>query len=113
MAVRILYIDIRDEKQVMRSYTVAWRPKLTAYDAIRLALNMTKALEVARDLESNDPDILIAWHDEELATHSEVGGVANLDWDIPDKSVLTIVYENQNSTQQQIDASSDWMIQNK
>ncbi|MBK8139235.1 MAG: hypothetical protein IPK52_26025 [Chloroflexi bacterium] len=45
-----------------------------------------------------------------IEQHSEVGGVADLNWLIPDKSTLTIVYENLKTPQKQIDLSSEWML---
>ena len=41
-----------------------------------------------------------------------MGSVINLDWTMPDRSVLIIIYENAQTTQQQVDASSDWMLKN-
>jgi hypothetical protein len=45
--------------------------------------------------------------------HSEVGRLGNLDWQIPDTSYLTVLYEDQDTTNQQRDESSNWMIENE
>ena len=112
MAVKILYVDIRDEKQMMESFVVEWNSGLTAREAVEQALTRNNASEIAHHLHSNNSEITVAWHDEKIEEHSEVGGIGNLDWQIPDKSVLTVVYENERTTPQQIDMSSDWMIEN-
>ena len=112
MTVKILYVDIRDEKQTMEAFTVAWRRGLSASEAVRQALEKDIADGVIHDLNNNSPEVGVAWHDEKIEKHSEVGGVGDLDWEIPDKSVLIIVYENESTTQQQVDLSSDWMTEN-
>ncbi len=112
MAVKILYVDIRDDKQIMDASLVSWRSGISAKEAVYQALGKDIADQVVYDLDRNSPEVGIAWHDEKIERHSEVGGVGDLDWEIPDKSMLIVVYENKNTTQRQVDMSSDWMVEN-
>jgi hypothetical protein len=110
LAVKILYVDVRDDKQIMQSFTISWQKELSASEAIRQTVKQAIADEIINDLKRNNPEIIVSWYHEETEDHSEMGGVGDLDWEIPDKSVLTITYENENTTPEQIDLSSDWMI---
>ena len=115
MAVTILFVDIRDKRKTMEAHCVHWDRNLSAQDALKSVFSSALANEIILDLEQNNPEIIVSWHDADINEHSEIGGVGDLNWHIPDGSTVTIVYENQQTSEAQIDRSSDWMIaqQNK
>lgn len=112
MKVKILYADIRDNRQTMLAFVVPWRSGMSAKEAVADAFEEHMSAGIVHDLGSNSPEIILAWHDEKIEEHSEVGGLADLDWEIPNRSILIILYENSNTSDQQIDLSSDWITQN-
>lgn len=91
MAIKILYVDVRDYKLVMNAYLVPWRNGISAKQVVSDALKEDVSGKVIHDLYSDNPEIIVSWHDEKIEQHSEIGGVGDLDWEIPDKSVLTIL----------------------
>jgi hypothetical protein len=86
-------------------------PELTAYEAVALAVGEAYAAQVESDLANNSEEIIVGWSDTDTGEHSEVGGVGSLMWPIAPNGVLTISYENEHTTQDQIDESSEWMLQ--
>lgn len=112
MAIKVLYVDIRDNRQAMKSITIEWRKGMKASEVVILALGDNIGNQIINDLGKNDPDIIVAWHDKYVEKHSEIGGVVDFEWDILNESILTIVYENGNTSSYQVDVSSDWMVEN-
>lgn len=113
MSVKTFYVDLRNRTSEYRKAIVDWHPELTAEAAVRQAFGDSIADQAVNDLQNNNWQVGVAWHIPDTDEHSEVGGVGSLDWEIPDTSYLTIVYEDKNTTNQQIDESSDWMTANE
>lgn len=51
---------------------------------------------------------MVSWWNKETDEICEIGRVGRLDWASADQTVLTVNYENEATTQQQIDESVDW-----
>jgi hypothetical protein len=113
MSLKVYFVDLRNRISVYRKAALEWYPHLTAEEAVREAFGNELAQQAVADLQQNRPEILVAWDNPTTEEHSEVGGVGSHDWQIPDTSNLTIIYEDQDTTNQQIDESSDWMLENE
>jgi hypothetical protein len=113
MSVKVFYVDLRNRTSEYKKAVIDWHSELTAEAAVRQAFGESVANQAVHDLDINSGEIGIAWHIPDTDEHSEIGGVGSLDWDIPDISYLTIVYEDEHTTNQQIDESSEWMIANE
>ena len=110
MAIKILYADLRNNASRYEHFAIAWKPGLTALLATQQTLTAEIADQITDDLHDNNQEIMVSWYNVITEEHSEIGGVGSLDWEIPDGSVLTIVYEDETTTQHQIDESSAWML---
>ncbi len=113
MSIKVFFVDLRNRTSVYRKAILDWYPQLTAEEAVHKAFGSDVAQEAVADLVQNRPEIFVSWDNPTTEEHSEVGGVGSLDWHIPDTSNLTIIYEDQDTTNQQIDESSDWMLENE
>ena len=111
MSILILVNELRTTPSQLAHYAVEGMPELTAYEAVALAIGAPFAAMVENDLAKNNKEIIVAWSDTDTGEHSEVGGVGSLKWPIAANGVLAISYENERTTQAQIDESSEWMLQ--
>jgi hypothetical protein len=108
----VLYVDLRKNKSVMKKSVVEWQDDLKANSAIAQGLGEVLARIIEDDLKINNPEITVSWNSLVSDYHSDVGGVGDLDWIIEDQSALAIAYEDENTTDEQLDKSSDWMLEN-
>jgi len=111
MSIKILYTDLRTVPSKLEKCVVEWQPDLTALQVLEKALGETLTNEVERGLKSNSREIIVSWYNESTGDVSEIGGVGTLEWHIPDDTVLTISYENEATTQQQVDESIKWTLE--
>jgi hypothetical protein len=89
---------------------VEWEPNLTAKEAIKKCLGESKAQAIEKDLNSNNHEIIVSWWHKPSGDVSEIGGIRTTSWIIANDTVLTINYENENTTQVQIDESIEWAL---
>ncbi len=113
MGITVLYTDLRRLPSRLERQTAEWRPALTAFEALQLALGPALAREIEKDLLSNSREVMVPWWNKDTDDHSEIGGVGSLDWTIADGTVVTVNYENQATTQQQIDEAIEWTLEQK
>lgn len=105
-------MDLRDNKNIYIANSVTWSTDLTAQEAVSIGLDDTKVQKVITLLSVNSPSVIVAWHNSQTQEHSEVGGVGRLDWQIEDNSTLTITLQDETTTDKQLDASSEWLLEN-
>jgi hypothetical protein len=86
---------------------------LTAESAIKEAFGIGIARRLTVELAANDPELTISWINRGTGEHSQVGGLDSLDWGLADDSILTVLYENGKTTEQQVDESTEWMLENE
>lgn len=110
MSIKIFFADLRTKPSRLLENMVTCVPELTALEAVARALGQEKAKQITSDLLSNNPDLTVSWNNLKTGEQSEIGGVGSLDWKIPDNSVLSVVYENEATSQEQIDESIEWML---
>jgi hypothetical protein len=55
---------------------------------------------------------MVSWVDSQTLDTSEIGGVGNLEMFIVPHFVISVVYENAETTDEQIDVSIEWMLLN-
>jgi len=110
MAIKLLYNDLRIHPAQYQRLIVDWHGGLTAQEAVQNALGSSLGAQVVQDLEHNNREIMVSWVHDELDQGSDVGGVASLDWEILDRSILVITYKNETTTDAAIDASTAWML---
>lgn len=108
----ILYVDVRDDRSVFERYEVEWQQGMTIEDAISKAISKSNAERIITDLKNHSDEIIVSWVDARTLDHSEIGGVGRLKMPTTPNFVVSIVYENQATTEAQIDASTDWMLKN-
>jgi O-acetyl-ADP-ribose deacetylase (regulator of RNase III) len=113
MSINVLFNDLRVIPPRFNKYIVDWRIGLKAYEVMQKSLSMPIAKRVLRDLESNNLEITVSWFNDEIDQRSEIGGVKSLDWEIPDKSVLVITYENDNTSIDVVNEAISWMMKDE
>ena|SRR6185369_3434288 len=111
MSIKILYIDLRCDPPIFNDLLVSFSKKMSASQAIKDAIGIDKRDEIISDLHRNDPTLTIAWVNTETDEHSDIGGVSALDWEIPDKSILSVKYENEDTSQEYINSAINWMLE--
>ena len=113
MPLKILYVDLRVDPSKFEDSRWNWSQGLTARKAIEQALGEAVADQIVDDLAKDNKQLTVSWTNKATGEHSEVGGVGSLDWEIPDNSIVTAVYENQTTTQEKMNEAIEWMLKNE
>lgn len=113
MTIKIYYTDLRARPSKLEKYEIDCRAELTAFDAIVETAGITEAKKISDDLARNNQDLIVSWHNRETDEISEIGGIGTLDWLIEDNITLTVNYENETTTQTQINEADAWAIKNE
>ena len=113
MSVVILYTDLRCMPSKLSRHEINWIAEQTALFYLQKALGETLAEEVDNDLRNNSSEIIVGWYDKISGDICDMGGTGSLDWITLDSYVLTISYENELTTEQQIDESIEWTLKQK
>jgi hypothetical protein len=92
---------------------VEWKLNITAKEVIESCLGETQTQTIESELKDNSQEIMVSWWHKPSGKTSEIGGVGITRWEIDDDSVITINYENQNTTQPQIDESLEWTLKQR
>lgn len=109
MIIKILYVDVRKHPSLLAKHQVLGHRGITARQALYLALDRAIADQIVQDLSRNSQEIVVSWSSLSTYEHSDVGGVDSLDWEIPDNSIISIVYEGNETSKEALDASIEWM----
>ncbi len=110
MSITILYTDLRVVPSTLERRSVIGDRQLTAYQVIEKALGQSLANEIGEDLRNNSRELIVSWYNKRTNDISEIGGVGTLDWLVRDDTVFSISYENESTTQQQIEESIQWTL---
>jgi len=110
MAVTVLYTNLRGQPSQLAKYLVEWKPNMTAKEVIETCLGEAQAQTIENDLKDNKQEIMVSWWHKPSGKISEIGGLGTTLSEIEDDSIVTINYENQNTTQTQIDESIQWVL---
>lgn len=108
MAIFLSYTDIRSSPSVLLKFKADWTQDMIASEVISICMGEEKVKNVETDLSNNNPEIIVSWYHKPTGDICEIGGVKNLTWKIADHTILTIAYENQTTTKEQIDELIKW-----
>ncbi|MBN1123321.1 MAG: hypothetical protein JXJ17_19775 [Anaerolineae bacterium] len=112
MSILILYTDLRILPSILQKAEVEWCKGLSAFDAVRQSFGSKVANDIQQDLIRNNTELIVAWYNKASGDICEIGGVGTLDWVIDDYTLLTITYENANTTEEQIAEADQWTLEN-
>ena len=113
MAIKVLYNDLRTTPPRLTRFLTAWYRGMTAQEALQNVLDARLVRQIVDDLASNKPEITVSWINEVTQEHSEIGGVGSLDWEIPDRSIVVVTYEDQTTTEEAVDTAITWMLEDE
>lgn len=113
MPIKVLYNDLRVVPPKLERFIVEWHQGLTAEGTIQAALGLEQAQKITDDLERNDPEIMVSYSNDVTDERSDYGGVGTVDWEIDDRTVLVVTYENSNTTAAAIDEAIEWMLEDE
>lgn len=112
MSIRVFFVDLRHGMSEYKKADVQWYEGMEAVDALNRALGSRVVEDIVADLAKNCAYLTVSWNSGETDDHSAIGGVGSLDWVIDDGSTLTVIYEDENTEEHQVDESSDWLLRN-
>jgi hypothetical protein len=108
--IEVFYSDLRVQPSLMVRAKIEWQPSLTALEAISRVVGEQRAEQVAEDLITNQGELMVfSWRYIDGVAR-EVSGVGRLDWDVDEHSVLSVNYENELTTSEQIEAFDRWCL---
>jgi hypothetical protein len=110
MSVKILFVDLRTDPIQLTKFDVRWRPGLVAREAVESTLGETRARLIVADLSTGNKDLMIAWNNLVSGEHSNIGGIDSLEWQVPDLSIISIVYEDESVSSDKSEAAIQWML---
>jgi hypothetical protein len=113
MSIKVLFHDLRTSSPQIDRQIVDWWTGMRADEVIKTAFSPLVAEKIFDDLYTNNYEITVSWLNDDLDQRSEVGGVASLDWAIPDRSTLIITYQNNTTSQDSIDTVISWMMKDE
>jgi hypothetical protein len=110
MSISLLFTDLRSAPSRLEKHNIEWKPRLTAKQTFELTLGPTLADDIEKDLHNNSRELIVSWYNKRSNEISEIGGVGTVNWAVPDDTVITVSYENERTTQEQIDESIEWTL---
>ena len=110
MSISLLFTDLRSAPSKLEKHNIEWKPNLIAKQALEITLGPNLADDIERDLRNNSRELIVSWYNKRSKEISEIGGVGTVNWVVPDDTVITVSYENQSTTQEQIDESIEWTL---
>ena len=113
MAIVIQYVDLRHKPSTLEKFSVDWQEGMTALSIVQLTLGEIIAQQIADELASNSPEIMVSWVHAATDKHSGIGGIDSLEWSVPDDSLLVISYEDDTLTTTQELQAINWMLKNE
>lgn len=112
MAVTILLCDLRNQQTLYARHDITWKSGLNAFDVVVSAFGMDFAKQLANDLIDLTIQVTVSFVEIPTGQTSDVTGVASLDWELLDPTIIVINYEDNNTTDSQIDESIQWLLNN-
>jgi hypothetical protein len=113
VSVVILFTDLRAAPSKLKKHILEWQPNLTAKQALEMTLGQSSTAEIEKELKNNSHELIVSWYNKRSNEISEIGGLGEINWIVPDDTVITVSYENENTTEQQINESVEWMLSQK
>jgi hypothetical protein len=110
MSVIVLLTGLRQNPSKLVRCDINWESNLTAKQVIEKAFGNLLSAEIENDLRINNSKLMIAWYNKASGDVSEIGGVGNLNWKVSDNIVITINYESDSTTDDQIEESIKWTL---
>ena len=110
MSIILLFTDLRTTPSRLLKYRFDWEPNQFASNLIQQVLGEKTVKEIEKDFSKNNPDIIVSWFHKDTKDVSEIGGVGSLRWIVQDNTIITIAYENENTTEQQIEEVINWTL---
>jgi hypothetical protein len=110
MSISLLFTDLRSAPSRLEKYNIEWKPNLTAKQALEITLGPNLVDDIEKDLRNNSRELIVSWYNKRSNEISEIGGVGTINWIVTDHTVITVSYENNSTTQQQIDESIEWTL---
>ena len=110
MSIQILYTDLRTVPSKLEKHILEWERDLTAFTALERALGQLVSESIDRDLKNRSREIMVSWYVKDTDDISEIGGTGTLDWNLWDSTILTVNYENESTTQEQIEEATNWTL---
>ena len=112
MSISVYFVDLRNGTSEYTKVVVPWNDGMKAIDVLNEALAPEVVQSIVADLTRNHPYLMVSWNSGQTRDHSDIGGVGSLDWLIKTDLTLTIIYEDENTCEHQIDESAEWLLQN-
>jgi len=110
--IQLFYSDLRRGQSSKEKYLVDWYDGLTAFDVIAQALGKGEAVRINERLARGDLGLTVSWSNWVTEEVGGIGGVDSLDWRIEDHSLLTVVFEDETTTEERLDEIMNWMLDN-
>ena len=110
MAVVVMGTDLTLDPPEFFKMVVEWQPGFTAFDALSEALGDEVGQQIADDLTYNRPNVTVTWYNNATGESSGIGGMDSLDHALSDKTILTVNYETDVTTDRQRDEAMHWMF---
>ena len=110
MSIVILFTDLRAYPSKLEKHVAEWAPDMTARQILQSHLGSDLVNGIDQDLKENNQELKVSWYNNYSGDISEIGGIGNIDWIVPDGMVITVSYENEHTTRQQIDDSIAWTM---
>lgn len=113
MSIKVLLNDLRTYPLQFNRYIVDWLPGMRADEVVKKAFPLPVAERIFDDLHKNNQEVTVSWLNDILDQRSEVGGVGSFDWEIPDRSILIITYQDDTTSKDSIDQAISWMMEDE
>ena len=110
MGVEIFYTDLRCVPSQLLYTRVEWISGKTALSFLQEALGEDSSKEIDNDLRKKSSELIVSWYDKDSKEICEIGGTGSLNWIMPDNYVLSVCYENEFTTEEQIEESIKWTL---
>ncbi len=111
MSIKILYTDLRTVPSKLEKHVLEWERDLTAFHALERTLGRLVAETIDKDLKNDNHELMVSWYNKDTGDICEIGGVGRLDWYVQDSMLLTVNYENESTSQQQIEEADNWTLE--
>jgi len=111
MSIEIFYTDLRIVPSKLEKRVLEWERDLTAFSALERTLGRLLAESIERDLKNNSQEVMVSWYNKDTDDICEIGGVGSLDWYLEDSTLLTVNYENESTSQEQIEEAIHWTLE--
>jgi hypothetical protein len=108
MAIFLVFTDLRLLPSRLLKFSTDWKQDLTAFEVVSICMGIEQANTIENDLNKNNPDIIISWYHKPTGDICEIGGVRTLSWKVTDNIIIGVAYENQTSSEEQIDELIKW-----